>query len=248
MFDAIRAKKGTTQRLTAMFVDTAGALKTGLTVSVRVIRVSDDKFLKNDATWTAAPSTEYTATEWDSANMPGVYYYDFAIPDTKAPDEYMIRFDGSADAATRYQFAWLEAIDIATWIASSLNITVGSVVTSQLPGNRRVTPASLEGAQGCAKTFQISQVDSDGEYRDLSDMTLRFIAFNENDPPVSLFKVEAETITLNDDNDVASVPVTSTQMSTANANCRWILIDTGSDDEEIAQGPFKAHPVATDHS
>ncbi len=110
MLDTKRVKKGATPRLVALFVDTAGALKTGLTVTVRVIRTSDDEFLKNDATWTAAPSTEYTATEWDNTNEPGVYYFDFALPDSI--DQYLIRFDGSGSAATRYQFAWLEAVKL----------------------------------------------------------------------------------------------------------------------------------------
>ncbi len=110
MLEGFRIKKGSTKRLTAIFVDTAGIAKTGLTVGVRVIRVSDDKFLKSDGTWTASPSTEYTATEWDGTNMPGVYYFDFAVPD--GLDEYLIRFDGGAGAANRYQFTWLEAVVI----------------------------------------------------------------------------------------------------------------------------------------
>ena len=110
MLDGMRVKKNSTRRLTAVFVDSAGNAKTGLAVTVRVIRVSDDKFLKNDATWTASPSTEYTATEWDGTDMPGVYYFDFALPD--AIDQYFVRFDGSAGVANRYQYAWLEAVKL----------------------------------------------------------------------------------------------------------------------------------------
>ncbi|MBN2560667.1 MAG: hypothetical protein JXQ75_07030 [Phycisphaerae bacterium] len=108
MFDCIRVKKGTTERLTATFVDATGDLKDGLTVTVRVIRSTDDKYLKNDGTWTAAPSTEYSAAELDGTNMPGVYYFDLSLPD--AIDQYLVRFDGSADAANRYQFARIEAV------------------------------------------------------------------------------------------------------------------------------------------
>jgi hypothetical protein len=110
MLESIRVKKNSTRRLVAVFVDAAGASKTGLTITVRVLRVSDDQYLKNDGTWTAAPSTEYPATAWDGTNMPGVYYFDFALPD--AIDQYFVRFDGSTGAANRYQYAWLEAVKL----------------------------------------------------------------------------------------------------------------------------------------
>ena len=110
MFDCIRVKKGTTHRLVATFVDTAGDLKDGLAVTVRAMRAGDNKFLKNDGTWTSTPSTEYTATEWDGTNMPGVYTFDFSIPD--AIDQYIVRFDGGAGAANRYQYAWVEAVKL----------------------------------------------------------------------------------------------------------------------------------------
>jgi hypothetical protein len=108
MLESTRVKKNSTRRLVAVFVDAAGAAKTGLTVTVRILRASDDQYLKNDGTWTAAPSTEYGATAWDGTNMPGVYCFDFTLPDVI--DQYFVRFDGSTGAANRYQYAWLEAV------------------------------------------------------------------------------------------------------------------------------------------
>ena len=108
MLEGMRVKRNSTRRLTAVFVDSVGNAKTGLAVTVRIIRASDDEFLKNDATWTASPSTEYTATEWDGTDLPGVYHFDFALPD--AIDQYFVRFDGGTAAANRYQYTWLEAV------------------------------------------------------------------------------------------------------------------------------------------
>ena len=111
MFDCIRVQKGTTETVRATFVDSSGSLKTGLTVTVRIQRASDDKYLKNDGTWTASPSTEYTATEIDSTNRPGEYAFDFNLPD--ALDAYSIRFDAGSAAANRYQFGEMKAVSDA---------------------------------------------------------------------------------------------------------------------------------------
>ena len=111
MYDCLRVHKGTTEAINAAFLDTTGAMKTGLTVTVRIQRASDARYLKNDGTWTATPATEYTATELDATNRPGEYAFSFAVPD--ALDTYDIRFDGGAGAANRYQFGKLKAVDDA---------------------------------------------------------------------------------------------------------------------------------------
>ncbi len=85
----------------------AAVLRSGRT---RVLKAGGDQYMKNDGTWTAVPSTEYTATAWDGVHMPGVYYFDFSLPD--AVDEYALRLDGGAGAANRYQYAWIEAVPI----------------------------------------------------------------------------------------------------------------------------------------
>lgn len=41
--------------------------------STHALKAGDDQYSKNDGIWTAAPSTEYTATAWEGANVPGVY-------------------------------------------------------------------------------------------------------------------------------------------------------------------------------
>jgi hypothetical protein len=48
------------------------------------------------------------ATEWSSANSPGIYYFDFQLLD--AVDFYVITFDMSSGASTRFQYVSLEAV------------------------------------------------------------------------------------------------------------------------------------------
>ncbi len=108
MLDCLRVEKGTTERIVATFVDSAGALLGGLTVTVRVQRASDGHFLNGDGTWTAAPATEHVAAKIDATNRPGEYAFLFSMPDTT--DEYDIRFDGGTTAANRYQFGSIKAV------------------------------------------------------------------------------------------------------------------------------------------
>lgn len=107
-----KAKKNTTYRLQAAYKSATSPGVTGLTVTMRILRRSDSKYLKNDATWTASPSTEYTATEASATNRPGVYYFDFALPNTL--DTYDVRFDaGSTLGNDRYLYGTLEAVGMS---------------------------------------------------------------------------------------------------------------------------------------
>lgn len=105
--DNITIKVSEAQRLYMVFESAAGAGETGLTVTLRIRRESDGKYLKNDGTWTASPSTEYTATEASATDLPGVYYFDFTPPATA--DKFLIRWDGSASATDRYQFRYVRS-------------------------------------------------------------------------------------------------------------------------------------------
>jgi hypothetical protein len=93
-----------------VFVDGSGGLQTGLSVNVRVARKSDGKYLQSDGSWASSPSNEYAAAELDASSLPGVYYFDWTLPD--ASDEYVVRFDGSSSAANRYQFACVQAVAV----------------------------------------------------------------------------------------------------------------------------------------
>ncbi len=113
MLDCPHVKVGTTHRLLAVFVDAAGSPKTGLSVTVRILRKSDGLFLQSDGAWSTSPGDEYTATAIDAASLPGVYGFDWTVPATL--DEYIVRFDGGADAANRYQFGQVRSakVDVA---------------------------------------------------------------------------------------------------------------------------------------
>jgi hypothetical protein len=110
MFDCMLVKKGAARRLVAVFVDGGGGLKAGLTVGVRVVRKSDGEYLEGDGSWASSPSAEHAAAEWDAVNLPGVYCFDWALPE--ALDEYLVRFDGGSGAANRYQFAYVQAVAV----------------------------------------------------------------------------------------------------------------------------------------
>lgn len=108
MIDVRKAKKNTTTRIVAAYFTTLGAPKTGGSVSVRVVRAGDGKYLQSDGSWAASPLDDPAATEWSSTNSPGIYYFDFQLPD--AFDFYVITFDMSSGTSTRFQYTSLEAV------------------------------------------------------------------------------------------------------------------------------------------
>ncbi len=101
------ATKGTTRRIVAILVDTTGAPAAGLSALLRIQRQSDGQYLQSDDTWDASPSDDPELAQTNSANMPGVYHFDFTLPD--AVDHYTVRVDGTASAHPRYLFGRLSA-------------------------------------------------------------------------------------------------------------------------------------------
>jgi len=108
MIESIQAKKGTTKRVVVVFYNTFGGPKTGVSVTVRVVLASDNLYLQSDGSWGASPQADPTAVEWSSANSPGIYYFDFQLPD--AVNSYLITFDGGNSVQTRFVYAWLDAV------------------------------------------------------------------------------------------------------------------------------------------
>lgn len=106
--DTCRATKGTTHKIVMVLRDSVGDLADGLSVTIRVRRASDGAYLQSDASWDSAPSSDPAAVETDSTDFPGVYHYDFALPDQI--DRYTVRIDGSATASPRYLFGALMAV------------------------------------------------------------------------------------------------------------------------------------------
>lgn len=119
-----KVDKGTTVRLWAQFNDAAGAGETGLSAVIRIARMSDDNFWSGSA-WGASPS-DPAMTEYDSSNLPGLYYYDFSVPSDE--DEFTVRADGTASATNRYATGLL--ISDITADAAMGNYTRQTIATS----------------------------------------------------------------------------------------------------------------------
>lgn len=103
MISSERVLKASTTRVAVTFVNASGEGMTSLTPAIRVYDRDADQYLKNDGTWvTGAPvGFEYTMTETDATDLPGVYHFDFNLRATET--SYDIRADGGSTAANRYQ-------------------------------------------------------------------------------------------------------------------------------------------------
>jgi len=110
MIAIYRSKKNTTQRIVVAYVTSFGLPKTGGAVSVRVVRASDGQYLQSNGGWSAAPQADPAAVEWSSANSPGIYYFDFQLPD--AIDAYVITFDIGTGVPEPRQYVWVEAVAV----------------------------------------------------------------------------------------------------------------------------------------
>lgn len=108
MIDSRRIEKSTAHRVTAVFVDANGDGVAGLSPSIRIHDEDQSQFLRNDATW-GAVATDYTMTEVDASNLPGLYEYDFTPRGTNVA--YDVRCDGGATVANRYQWGELIGVD-----------------------------------------------------------------------------------------------------------------------------------------
>ncbi len=110
MIEISRAKKNTTRRIVVAYFSTFGVPKTGANVSVRVVRAGDGQYLQSDGSWAATPEADPAAVEWSSANSPGIYYFDFQLPD--AVDSYVIAFDGGSGVSQQHQYVFLNAVAV----------------------------------------------------------------------------------------------------------------------------------------
>jgi hypothetical protein len=111
MISSQRVRKGTTTRVTASFVDESGVALTGLTPTLRVYDRATGDFLKDDGTWVSpAPSgEEYAMSETDASDLPGLYHFDFDVPDSVTG--FDLRADGGASAGNRFQCGEILAVE-----------------------------------------------------------------------------------------------------------------------------------------
>lgn len=109
MIDSVRVLKDGSHRITGVLVDSAGDGVIGLSPSIRIHDRVADEYLKNDASWSASPGTDYTMTETDATNLPGLYHYDFTLRGTATA--YDVRTDGGSTPANRYAWGEIIAVD-----------------------------------------------------------------------------------------------------------------------------------------
>ena len=131
-------------------------------------------------------------------------------------------------------------------IPTSVNVTLGAIQASNDPGNRNASPIPLEMFQAEEKAFALTVLDAEDSPVDLSGMTLRFVAMTTADPAAGVFKVEAPSVVVSgDDDEVATVTVSTTQSATARTDLYWLLWNV-DDDEVLAHGSFKIRPAVED--
>ena len=123
-------------------------------------------------------------------------------------------------------------------------------------GNRTLAPANLEMWQYEQRVFAIEAWNEIGYICGapertpvvLTDRTLRFVVFDDNDPPVYQFKIEGAGIVIGEGslNYVAYVTVTPTESATANTELHWILWDVTTVAAALANGAIMVRPALTD--
>ncbi len=271
MIDCARVTVSTTEVIEAAFLDSAGNLKTGLTVSVSIRRASDGKILQDDLQWVTSPSALPTATAVDGTNRPGEYAYAFALPATV--DEYAIRCDGGSGAANRYAFASLKAMaDAAATKCADIEAkalqkfvtddtgetaaAAGSVAKlSQGAPAITVTPVTQSAGgsiaakagvplwmyEGSAQTFVLSGTDASGSAIDYTGRTLRFVVHDNLDPTTAKFQVEGAGITIDPGGKSVQVQVTPTESANTLSAHRYVLRDLTSN-EALNWGGFEVLP------
>jgi len=127
------------------------------------------------------------------------------------------------------------------------SVVLGPVVGSAAPGDRFSSPVTLQMFQHSKKTFALTVTDADGEVVDLSAKTLRFVVHDASDPTTGIFDVEDDAITISgDDNEVALVPVSTTQSATAYKRVRWVLWDVTSDAALLLYGSLEIRAAIAD--
>jgi hypothetical protein len=99
--------------------------KTGLTPTLSIMRLSDDKFLKSDATWVTPESTLYTLAPVDATHRPGLYLKSWTPPDQN--DRYRVLIDAgtSTSISDRYIVAEIEVLVADELMSVTVSPTVG---------------------------------------------------------------------------------------------------------------------------
>ena len=111
---------------------------------------------------------------------------------------------------------------------------------------RTTEPVALTMCQTETRTFGVTVTDDAGDPIDLSEMTLRFVVQDSNNPPTGIFKAEGEEIAVSgDDSNVASVTIAAAKSTTASTEYHWFLWDTATD-AQLSSGTLWIKPALKD--
>ena len=131
-------------------------------------------------------------------------------------------------------------------ISNTTNVILGAVQASSNVGNRIGAPIPLEMFANETKAFPLTVLDADGIAVDLSDMTLRFVVFDGNDPPTGKIQKDegdGDIVVSGTGNNVATVTVEAADVADATpAPWVWILWDTVSS-AALLWGTFEIKPA-----
>lgn len=219
--------------------DHTGALTTGGYLNNAGSGASADVIA--DAVWDEARSGHTSAGTFGQgvASVQGVVTGSVAEVATAGMAKFCSQDTGETTAALG------SVAKLAQGTAGTVNVTLGAVVGTTIPANRTSSPITLEMFQAEAKSFVMTVNDADGDPVDLSALTLRFVVYDENDPPTGVFDVEDGTMSkAGDDHETVTIPVSSSQSANANRNLRWILWNAG-DEEALLNGSLEIKPAVT---
>lgn len=119
---------------------------------------------------------------------------------------------------------------------------MGPLVAVRDPGNRNMSPMTLEMFKSHYKQFDIAVLDADGNAITLTGKTLQFVVTDTQPQPVAVFTINAAGGRITINANVASVRVLGSDAAIASTERRWMLksLDDPSTGEKtpLAYGNF----------
>ena len=139
-----------------VFFDDDDSRLTGATVTVRITRLSDNKWL-NGANWDATPTSDNTATELSATYIPGVYF--FNLDTLVAEDTFFIIYSTDTTLGeTVYQTASIESKLYPTVDSDAIVALNEDLLTRDISGDTTVD--TVGGALNSAQTAKDDVWDS----------------------------------------------------------------------------------------
>ena len=175
---------GATITLDVQFRTSADVGVTGLTPVLRVQRTSDSKWLKNDGTWTASPSTEYTLSEHDLTNYPGRYTRSWTPP--SQADTYRVRYYSGTGGSGTPEDTYYDLIIEVLQSDPLLGVTV-SPYASQADAELGVTDVEVQ--RGSSGTIVWTITDSAGAAINLSTSAIKLVLSSPATPTTTAYTI-----------------------------------------------------------